>query len=93
MEEVSQEKKQEAVQKMNKRITRQLKSPVIKMLSLSEIDGNVRKPKLRGKRKSNQSDIEMLDVVISGLKPKRNKVTDSSGNSLQIKGREETSLT
>ena len=93
MEEVSQEKKQEAVQKMNKRITRQLKSPVIKMLSLSEIDGNVRKPKLRVKRKSNQSDIEMLDVVISGLKPTRNKVTDSSGNSLQITGREETSLT
>ena len=78
---------------MNKRITRQLKSLIIKRLPLSEIDGNVRKPELRGKRKSNQTDIEMLDVVISDLEPKRNKMTDSSRNSLQIKGRKEISLT
>ena len=52
VEKLSLENKQEAVQKMNKRIKRQLKSSVMKRLPLTEIDGNARKSELRGKRKS-----------------------------------------
>lgn len=77
VEEAIQERSQEAIQKMNRRIRRQLKSPTRKRAPLSEVDGNIRKLELNGKRKNYQEDTDMVEIGEEMINSKWNKLDES----------------